>query len=202
MNQHSWNHQNLGNQNPWNQRNPRNRWNHRGFTLLELMIVLAIIAILLAIAFNEYRGMEAKGNEASALASMRSITVAQWQFALTCGRTKYASTLDALAQPVPQTGHAFLSPDLAQPGVFEKSGYNFQMAAKPLDNVDRACNGATVADGYAATADPVKPGTTGRLYYGVNADRVVFEDEEKTFTGNIPETGPPAHGVELKQNVK
>jgi prepilin-type N-terminal cleavage/methylation domain-containing protein len=174
----------------------------RGFTLLELMVVLAILAILLAVAFNEYRGMQAKGNEASALASMRSITVAQWQFALTCGRTKYAATLDALGQPVPQTGHAFLSPDLARPNSFEKSGYTFQMTAKPIDNVEPACNGAAVADAYAVTADPVKPGTTGRLFYGVNADRVVFTDEEKTFTANMPETGAPPHGVELKRDVK
>ena len=198
MNPNRWNPEN---QNRWNHRNP---WNHRnrGFTLLELMIVLAILGILLAVAFNRYRGMEAKGNEASALASMRSITVAQWQFALTCGRTKYAATLDALAQPVPQTGHAFLSPDLAQAGTFEKSGYLFQMTAKPLDNVSPACNGAAIADTYEATADPVKPGTTGRLFYGVNADRIVFADEEKTFTGNMPETGAPPHGVELKQDVK
>jgi hypothetical protein len=146
--------------------------------------------------------MEAKGNEASALASMRSITVAQWQFALTCGRTKYAATLDALAQPVPQTGHAFLSPDLAQPKRFEKSGYMFEMAAKALTDEAPACNGAPVAVGYAATADPVKPGTSGRLFYGVNADRVVFEDEDKTFTGNMPETGPPQHGVELREDVR
>jgi len=183
-------------------RNRRNLCNHGGFTLLELMIVLAILGILLAVAFNRYRGMEARGNEASALASMHSITVAQWQFALTCGRTKYAATLDALAQPVPQTGHAFLSPDLAQAGTFEKSGYLFQMTAKPLDNVSPACNGAAIADAYAATADPMKPGTTGRLFYGVNADRIVFVDEEKTFTGNMPETGAPPHGVELKQDVK
>ena len=174
----------------------------RGFTLLELMIVLAIVAVLLSVAFAEYRGLQAKGNEASALASMRSISVAQWQFALTCGGTKYASTLGALADPVPQTGHAFISPDLAQPNGFEKSGYTFQMAAKPIDNARPACNGAAVAEGYAATADPVKPGVSGRFYYGVNADRVVFTDVDKTFTGNLPETGPPQHGVELKEDVK
>jgi type II secretory pathway pseudopilin PulG len=166
------------------------------------MVVIAIIAILLALAFSEYRGMEAKGNEASALASMRSITVAQWQFALTCGRTKYAATLDALAQPVPQTGHAFLSPDLARPNRFEKSGYMFEMAAKALNDEAPACNGAPVAAAYLVTADPVKPGTSGRLFYGVNADRVVFEDEDKTFTGNMPETGPPQHGVELREDVR
>ena len=99
------------------------------------MIVLAIIAVLLAIAFNEYRGMQAKGNDASALASMRSIAAAQWQFATTCGNMKYASTLPALAQPVPSTGQGFLSPDLTSSAdPFEKSGYMFQMAAKPLDS--------------------------------------------------------------------
>jgi hypothetical protein len=34
---------------------------------------------------------------------------------------------------------------------FEKSGYMFQMAAKPLDQAPPACNGAPVADGYAVT---------------------------------------------------
>src|SRR5204863_7864125 len=83
-----------------------------GFTLIELMIVLAIIGVLLAIAFNQYRGMQARGNDASAVASMRSIAAAQWQFALVCGNMKYASSLPALGQPVPATGHGFLSPDL------------------------------------------------------------------------------------------
>ena len=169
-----------------------------GFTLLELMIVLAILAILLGVAFTEYRGLEAKGNEASALEAVRSISVAQWQFALTCGRTKYATTLEGLARPVPQTGHAFLSPDLGQPNGFEHSGYRIQMAAKPIDGADPACNGAPVADGYAATADPLKPHVTGDIFYGVNADRLIFRDADKTLTGDMPESGAPPHGVEVK----
>ena len=68
------------------------------------MVVLAIIGVLLAIAFNEYRGMQARGNDASALASMRSIAAAQWQFALTCGNMKYATALPELAKPVPRPG--------------------------------------------------------------------------------------------------
>jgi prepilin-type N-terminal cleavage/methylation domain-containing protein len=170
-----------------------------GFTLIELMVVLAIIAVLLTIAFNQLRGMQARGNDVSALASLRSVAAAQWQFALTCGNLKYASTLPDLAKPVPSTGEGFLSPDLTQTAEpFEKSGFMFQMAAKPLDSGVPACNGAVPADGYAATADPLRPGVTGMHFYGVNADRIIYADEEQTYTGNLPATGPAGHGSEVK----
>jgi prepilin-type N-terminal cleavage/methylation domain-containing protein len=84
----------------------------RGFTLIELMIVLAIIGILLAIAFNEYRGMQARGNDASAIASLRAIATAQWQFATTCANGKYSATLTGLGEVVPVTVQAFISPVL------------------------------------------------------------------------------------------
>lgn len=169
-----------------------------GFTLIELMIVLAIISILLAIAFNEYRGMQARGNEASAIGSLRSIATAQWQFATTCANGTYATTLPGLGQPVPVTGHPFLSPDLTSAETFEKSGYQFAMRAKPIDQAPPACNGAAVAEGYAATADPVKPGVSGVLFYGVNADRILYKDEEKTFKEDLGESGPASHGSELR----
>ena len=169
-----------------------------GFTLIELMIVLAIIGILLAIAFTEYRGMQARGNDASAVGSLRAIATAQWQFASTCANGKYATTLPGLGQVVPVTGHAFLSPDLTSAEAFEKSGYMFQMAAKPLDQAPPACNGAAVAEGYAATADPVKPGVSGNFFYGVNADRVLYVDEQQTYTGNLGESGAANHGGEVK----
>jgi Tfp pilus assembly protein PilE len=162
------------------------------------MVVLAIIAIVLAIAFAEYRNLQARGNEASALSSMRSIAAAQAQFAMTCGNSKYAAALPALGQPVPTTGAAFLSPDLTSAETIEKSGYRIRMAGKPLNDAMPACNGAAVADGYAATADPLTPGITGTLFYGVNADRVLYVDDQKPFHDDLPESGPAPHGHEVK----
>ncbi len=172
--------------------------NERGFTLIELMIVLAIIGIVLAIAFTEYRNIQARGNEASALSSLRSIAAAQWQFATTCGRLKYATTLPGLGQPVPATGEPFLSPDLTTAETIEKSGYTIRMAGKPLNDAMPACNGAAVADGYAATADPLKPGVSGAYHYGVNADRVLYVDEQQSFKDDLPESGAAPHGQEVK----
>jgi len=170
----------------------------RGFTLIELMVVLAILAIVLAIAFTEYRGMQARGNDASALSSMRSIAAAQAQFAMTCGNMHYAVALPALGQPAATTGQAFLSPDLTSGETIEKSGYSLHMAGKPIDDAPPACNGAPVAAGFAATADPVHPGTTGNYYYGVNTDRVLYIDDQKSFKDDLPETGAAPHGREVK----
>ena len=172
--------------------------NQRGFTLIELMIVLAIIGVVLAIAFTEYRHMQARGNEASALSSLRSIAAAQWQFALTCGNMKYATALPALGQPVPTTGEAFLSPDMTGGETIEKSGYSIKVVGKPINDAPPACNGAAVADGYTASADPLKPGMTGFYYYGVNADRLLYLDESKSFRDDLPETGAAPHGDEVK----
>jgi prepilin-type N-terminal cleavage/methylation domain-containing protein len=194
------NRQNLNpeNLNPKNLENPKNPDRASGFTLIELMIVLAVIGVLLSIAFNHYRGMQARGNDASAIGSLRAIAAAQWQFALTCGNMRYATVLPDLARPIPATGEAFLSPDLTSADTFEKSGYIFKMTGKPLEDVPAACNGAPVAAGYAATADPVRPGVTGGYYYGVNADRILYVDEKETFTENLPESGPAGHGSEIK----
>jgi hypothetical protein len=61
----------------------------------------------------------------------------------------------------------------------------------------RTCLGEPGAAGYQVTADPVTVGLTGNRFFGMNTDRVVYEDLE-SFTGNMPQTGAPGHGTELR----
>lgn len=61
--------------------NPVNRL-HRGFTLVELMVTIAIIGILATIAFPSYQQYVMRGNRAAAQAEMMDIASRQQQFLL------------------------------------------------------------------------------------------------------------------------
>jgi prepilin-type N-terminal cleavage/methylation domain-containing protein len=63
----------------------------QGFTLIELMIVVAIIAIIAAIAIPSLMNARKAGNEASAISSLRTLTTVNEQY-----RTRFQEYADAL----------------------------------------------------------------------------------------------------------
>lgn len=167
-----------------------------GFTLVELLIVICLVGILASLAVAGYRHSRAKAGEAVAVAGLQAINQAQFTFSLTCGDQRYSPTLVGLGTPIPTTGHAFLSPDMAGDPIV-KSGYQFVMGSTPPAEPRTACNGVTTVPAYQVTADPTSLGLSGIQFLGTNTDRVVYADTA-TYAGNMPETGAPGHGVEVK----
>jgi type IV pilus assembly protein PilA len=130
----------------------------RGFSLIELLIVVAIILVLAAIAIPNFLRARIRANEASAVSSIRTVNTAQVTYAATYPTMGYASDLATLGAPPPGT-----QPDATRAGLLDwvlgcatqpcpKSGYSF--------SVDTAGASAPIS-AYKAYAVPQQIGTTG-----------------------------------------
>ena len=95
----------------------------RGFTLIEVLLVLVIVGILLTISMANYRHARLRGAETSAIGALSAINQAQFAFMQTCGNQKFAPHLTTLGKPHPGTSAPYLSPDLTTADEVVKSGY-------------------------------------------------------------------------------
>lgn len=137
---------------------------HKGFSLIELLIVVAIILIIAAIAVPNYLRSRMAANEAAAVASIRTLNTAQISYNSAYPSVGYAATLAALggancAPPDPTS--ACLIDTLLAGGL--KNSYTFT-----LTNVTGTPNAT-----YTVIGSPVLLNYSGTRYFCSYQDAVV-----------------------------
>src|SRR5437660_2856771 len=149
----------------------------KGFSLIELLIVVAIILIIAAIAIPNLLRARMAANESSAVASLRTINTAQVTYNSTYPTVGFSQTLLALggvigAACVPAQATACLIDAVlannGNPGGSGKSGYLFATGAGTVSG------GVNV--GYTVAAVPITINQTGLRGFCAEEDAVVRVD--------------------------
>ncbi len=143
-----------------------------GFTLMELLIVIAIILILMLMAIPTVGHLKKTANETSAINSMQVITKAELSYSNTYPMNGYACTLTALGGDPNSGAPSATSSQILQQDLTSgyKSGYIFNVSCKEKVTV----NGVDRYNGYTVTAIPQTVGKTG--------DRGFCESDTGTIT--------------------
>jgi prepilin-type N-terminal cleavage/methylation domain-containing protein len=156
-----------------------------GFSLIELLIVVAIILIIAAIAIPNLLRSRMAANQASAVANVRTVSTASVSYWVVYGNG-YPADLAILGGPGPVAtcNAAVLVDSTISSAPNQKSGYQYAMNGDQ-GNVATSPPGCTPGFvGYLVTAIPLSNGTTGHISYCSSEPGIIHYDTSGAMTAS------------------
>jgi prepilin-type N-terminal cleavage/methylation domain-containing protein len=149
-----------------------------GFSLIELLLVVAVILIIAAIAIPNYIHSKERANEAGAVQNLRTITTAE---------TVYTTTYSiGYSTSLAQLGGTTLSVDQNNAGLIDsvlatgtKAGYSFTYSVVATDQ-----NGDVTS--FTINADPVIPGQSGDQHYYTDQSNIITHNVTQVASASDP----------------
>jgi prepilin-type N-terminal cleavage/methylation domain-containing protein len=164
----------------------------KGFTLIELEIVLGIILIIAAIAIPTAIGAKIRADETSAIAAIKTIETAQASYETAYPAQGFASSLAALGGPdscTPSPENACLIDEVLTDGT--KSGYVFTVTS------NNPAHGANTT--YVAAAAPISYNRTGARRFCATEKNVIRWDANTAGSTTLPTPEECAHFQPTRQ---